>query len=121
MSATKSCNNAAPNYYEAPHQPQGVGMQPAGLSLSGRRRGAVVSSGNTRLNQLVDGMDNQAPGLNFFRKYHCRPDIIRCRQHRTPSGASSALYGSGGMNGTLLINSKNPFKYQGFSFNIKQG
>ena len=37
------------------------------------------------------------------------------------SGASSALYGSGGMNGTLLINSKNPFKYQGLSFNVKQG
>ena len=36
-------------------------------------------------------------------------------------GASSALYGSGGMNGTVLINSKNPFKYQGLSFQIKQG
>ena len=36
-------------------------------------------------------------------------------------GASSALYGSGGMNGTLLINSKSPFKYQGLSFQIKQG
>ncbi|MFN9108738.1 MAG: TonB-dependent receptor domain-containing protein, partial [Bacteroidota bacterium] len=32
-----------------------------------------------------------------------------------------ALYGPGGMNGTLLINSKNPFKYQGLSFHIKQG
>jgi outer membrane receptor protein involved in Fe transport len=36
-------------------------------------------------------------------------------------GASSALYGSGGMNGTLLISSKNPFKYQGLSFQVKQG
>ncbi|MDP9229504.1 MAG: TonB-dependent receptor [Bacteroidota bacterium] len=37
------------------------------------------------------------------------------------AGASSALYGSGGMTGTLLISSKNPFKYQGLSLNIKQG
>jgi hypothetical protein len=36
-------------------------------------------------------------------------------------GASSALYGPGGMNGTLLISSKNPFRYQGLSFEIKQG
>ena len=36
-------------------------------------------------------------------------------------GASSALYGPGGMNGTLLINSKNPFKYQGLSFQVKEG
>ncbi|MFY8003740.1 MAG: TonB-dependent receptor domain-containing protein, partial [Chitinophagaceae bacterium] len=35
--------------------------------------------------------------------------------------ASSALYGSGGTNGTLIMTSKNPFKYQGFSFIIKQG
>jgi outer membrane receptor protein involved in Fe transport len=36
-------------------------------------------------------------------------------------GASSALYGPGGMNGTILINSKNPFRYQGLSFQVKQG
>ncbi len=36
-------------------------------------------------------------------------------------GASSALYGSGGMTGTLLMTSKDPFKYQGFSAQIKQG
>ncbi|WP_323825537.1 hypothetical protein, partial [Pseudomonas aeruginosa] len=36
-------------------------------------------------------------------------------------GASSALYGPGGTNGTVLINSKNPFKYQGLSFQIKTG
>ncbi|WP_163467846.1 hypothetical protein, partial [Klebsiella michiganensis] len=33
----------------------------------------------------------------------------------------SALYGPGGTNGTVLINSKNPFKYQGLSFQIKTG
>jgi outer membrane receptor protein involved in Fe transport len=36
-------------------------------------------------------------------------------------GASSALFGPGGMNGTLLITSKDPFKYQGLSLQIKQG
>jgi len=37
------------------------------------------------------------------------------------SGASSALYGPGGMNGTMLMTSKNPFKYQGLSFVVKTG
>jgi len=36
-------------------------------------------------------------------------------------GASSALYGPGGMNGTLLINSKSPFRHQGLSFQTKMG
>ena len=40
-----------------------------------------------------------------------------CRVHLPP------LYGPGGMNGTILINSKNPFnpKYQGLSVLIKPG
>ena len=36
-------------------------------------------------------------------------------------GASSALYGPGGMNGTLLMTSKNPFEYQGLSFIAQTG
>jgi outer membrane receptor protein involved in Fe transport len=36
-------------------------------------------------------------------------------------GASSALYGPGGMNGTIIINAKNPFKYNGLSFQVKTG
>ncbi len=37
------------------------------------------------------------------------------------SGASSALYGSRGLNGTMVMTSKNPFKDQGLSFLITQG
>ncbi|MEO9004437.1 MAG: TonB-dependent receptor [Ginsengibacter sp.] len=36
-------------------------------------------------------------------------------------GASSALYGPGGMNGAIIINSKDPFRYQGLSFEAKTG
>ena len=36
-------------------------------------------------------------------------------------GLRSALYGPGGMNGTILISSKNPFKYPGLSVQVKQG
>jgi outer membrane receptor protein involved in Fe transport len=36
-------------------------------------------------------------------------------------GASSALYGSGGMTGTILMTSKDPYKYQGLSAEFKQG
>ncbi|RZM09013.1 MAG: TonB-dependent receptor, partial [Pedobacter sp.] len=80
-----------------------------------------VSSGNTKLNQLVDGMDNQAPGLNFAVGSILGPTDLDVESVELLSGASSALYGSGGMNGTLLINSKDPFKYQGLSFDIKAG
>ena len=70
---------------------------------------------------MIDGIDNQAPGLNFAVGSIVGPTSLDVDNMELLQGASSALYGSGGMNGTLLINSKNPFKYQGFSFEIKQG
>jgi len=111
----------APNYYEAIANLKGVDMHTASLTFRTVTTRGFVSSGNLRLNQLVDGMDNQAPGLNFSVGSVVGPSALDVESVELLSGASSALYGSGGMNGTLLINSKNPFKYQGLSFEIKQG
>lgn len=66
-------------------------------------------------------MDNQAPGLNFSVGSVIGLSELDVDNMELLPGASSALYGPGGMNGTVLINSKNPFKYQGLSFQIKQG
>jgi len=78
-------------------------------------------SGNLRMNQLVDGMDNQAPGLNFAVGNIVGLSELDVDNVELLPGASSALYGSGGMTGTLLMTSKDPFKYQGFSAIYKQG
>lgn len=114
-------NIAAPNYYEAIANLKGVDMHTASLTFRTVTTRGFISSGNTKLNQLVDGMDNQAPGLNFSVGSVIGPSDLDVDNVELLAGASSALYGSGGMNGTLLITSKNPFKYQGMSFNIKQG
>ncbi|MBL7740135.1 MAG: carboxypeptidase-like regulatory domain-containing protein [Chitinophagaceae bacterium] len=112
---------AAPSYYEAITNLKGVDMHTASLTFRTVTTRGFVSSGNTRLNQLIDGMDNQAPGLNFSVGSVVGLTELDVDNIELLSGASSALYGSGGMNGTVLINSKNPFKYQGLSYNIKQG
>ena len=80
-------------------------------------------SGSTRVNQRIDGMDNQAPGLNFPVANFVSNGDLDIESMELLPGASSALYGPGGMNGTILINSKNPFnpKYQGLSVLIKPG
>jgi outer membrane receptor protein involved in Fe transport len=121
MSNTTLKNLAAPSYYEAITNLKGVDMHTASLTFRTVTTRGFVSSGNTRLNQLIDGMDNQAPGLNFSVGSVIGLTELDVDNIELLSGASSALYGSGGMNGTLLITSKNPFKYQGFSYNIKQG
>jgi outer membrane receptor protein involved in Fe transport len=111
----------APNYYEGIANLKGVDMHTASLTFRTVTTRGFISSGNSRLNQLIDGMDNQAPGLNFSVGDIAGPTELDVDNVELLSGASSALYGSGGMNGTLLITSKNPFKYQGLSYNIKMG
>lgn len=121
MSSSTIRSNPAATYYEGLANLKGVDVHTASLTFRTVTTRGFVSSGNTRLNQLVDGMDNQAPGLNFAVS-----SIVGLTEQDVDnieilSGASSALYGSGGMNGTVLISSKNPFKYQGLSYNIKTG
>ncbi len=113
--------SAAPSVYEALSNLKGVDVHTASMTFRTVTTRGFVSSGNTRLNQLVDGMDNQAPGLNFSVSSIVGLTDLDVDNIEVLSGASSALYGSGGMNGTVLISSKNPFKYQGLSYNIKQG
>lgn len=121
MNSTTLRNVAAPNYYEAIANLKGVDVHTASLTFRTVTTRGFVSSGNTRLNQLIDGMDNQAPGLNFAVGSVVGPSDLDVDNVEILSGASSALYGSGGMNGTVLITTKNPFKYQDLSYNIKQG
>jgi outer membrane receptor protein involved in Fe transport len=109
------------SYYDMLTNLKGVDVVTASLTFRSVGTRGFNSSGNTRLNQLVDGMDNQAPGLNFSVGSVIGLSELDVDNMELLPGASSALYGPGGMNGTVLINSKNPFKYQGFSFQVKQG
>jgi outer membrane receptor protein involved in Fe transport len=121
MSNSAIRNAATPNYYEAIANLKGVDMITSSLTFRTVSTRGFNGSGNLRLNQLIDGMDNQAPGLNFSVGSVIGITELDVDNVELLSGASSALYGTGGMNGTLLINSKNPFKYQGLSVQIKQG
>ncbi len=121
MSSSAIKSAATPNYYDAIANLKGVDMHTSSLTFRTVTTRGFTGSGNVKLNQLTDGMDNQAPGLNFSVGSIIGPNELDVDNVELLAGASSALYGSGGINGTLLINSKNPFKYQGLSFNIKQG
>ncbi|MBS1947999.1 MAG: TonB-dependent receptor [Bacteroidetes bacterium] len=121
VSAANLRNSPAANYYDVVTTLKGVDITTSSLIFTTPTTRGFNSSGNTRFNQLVDGMDNQAPGLNFSVGAIVGLTELDVDNMELLSGASSALYGPGGMNGTLLITSKNPFKYQGLSFIIKEG
>ncbi|MBC7889482.1 MAG: TonB-dependent receptor [Ferruginibacter sp.] len=121
VSAANIRNAPSANFYDVVIALKGVDVTTSSLTFKTPTTRGFNSSGNTRFNQLVDGMDNQAPGLNFSVGAIIGLSELDVDNIELLSGASSALYGPGGMNGTLLMTSKNPFKYQGLSFLVKQG
>jgi outer membrane receptor protein involved in Fe transport len=112
---------AAPTYYEAIANLKGVDMTVSSLTFKTVSTRGFNGSGSLRFNQYIDGMDNQAPGLNFAVGNIIGITELDVDNIELLPGASSALYGAGGMNGTMLITSKNPFKNQGLSWQVKQG
>ena len=121
VSAAALRNTPAANFYDIISTLKGVDVSTSSLTFRTPTTRGFGGSGNVRFNQLVDGMDNQAPGLNFSVGAIIGLNELDVDNIELLSGASSALYGSGGMNGTMLMASKNPFKYQGLSFMVKEG
>ena len=121
ISAKNIVNTPSTGYYDMLSRIKGVDLVYSSLTFATPSTRGFNGSGNARLNQLMDGIDNQAPGLNFSVGSIIGITELDVESMELLPGASSALYGSGGMNGTLLINSKDPFKYQGLSFQVKTG
>jgi outer membrane receptor protein involved in Fe transport len=71
--------------------------------------------------QLVDGMDNSSPALNFNLGNLLGMSELDVQSVELLPGASSALYGANAFNGIMFMQSKSPFDYPGVSFYVKKG
>lgn len=112
---------AAVSFYDALNNLKGVEMSAQSLTFKSINTRGFNSNGNTRFNQYIDGMDNQAPGLNFSVGNIIGISELDLDNVELLPGASSALYGAGGISGTMLMTSKDPYTTQGVSFSIKNG
>ncbi|HET8864566.1 MAG TPA: TonB-dependent receptor [Gracilimonas sp.] len=112
---------ASPSFYDAIANLQGVDFSSQSITFKSINTRGFGANGNTRFVQLIDGIDNQAPGLNFSVGNIVGISELDLESAELIPGAASALYGPNALNGILLMNSKSPFEYQGLSFNIKQG
>jgi outer membrane cobalamin receptor len=109
------------NYYDMVQGLKGVDVTVSSIGFTSITTRGFNTSGNTNFTQVVDGMDNQAPGLNFPLGSAIGLTQLDVDNIEILSGASSALYGSRGLNGTMIMTGKNPFKYQGLSIQLTQG
>lgn len=109
------------SFYDALNNLKGVDVTTQSLTYKTVNTRGFGSHAGFRLNQFVDGMDNLAPGLNFPVGNIVGVGDLDLDNAELLPGAASALYGSGGINGTLLMTSKDPFKFPGISFQFKSG
>jgi len=114
-------NSPQVNYYDMIQGLKGVDVTVSSIGFTSVTTRGFNTSGNTNFMQLVDGMDNQAPGLNFPLGNVIGPSQLDVDNIELLTGASSALYGSRGLNGAMIMTSKNPFQYQGLSVLVNQG
>lgn len=114
-------NTPADNYYKGLANLKGVDVTTSSINFQIINTRGFGSTGNTRFVQLTDGMDTQAPALNFPIGNLNGPSELDVESVELIPGASSALYGPNAFNGILLVNSKNPFDYQGLSAFAKAG
>ncbi len=121
ISSANIRSTASVSYYDMISKLKGVDVVNSSLTFATPSTRGFNGSGSVRVNQIVDGMDNQAPGLNFSVGSVVGLTELDVESVELLAGASSALYGPGGMNGAIIINSKDPFKYQGLSFQVKTG
>lgn len=114
-------NTPGASFYDAIKNLKGVDVNTQSLTFSSITTRGFNGNGNPRVVQLVDGMDNQAPGLNFAVGNIVGISELDLESVELIPGAASALYGPNAMNGIILMNSKSPFLYQGLSANVKLG
>ncbi|HEX6848803.1 MAG TPA: TonB-dependent receptor [Chitinophagaceae bacterium] len=117
----KDFNNSPSDVYGAVLSKKGLDVTVSSITYKTYSTRGFNGSGSSRVNQIMDGMDNQAPGLNFPVGNFVGLSDLDIESIEILPGASSALYGPGGMNGTIILNSKNPFDSPGFSLLAKTG
>jgi len=105
-------NTAAESFYSGLQNLKGVDINTNSLTFQSINTRGFATFANNRFLQLVDGMDNSAPGLNFVLGNLVGMSELEVQSVEILPGASSALYGAGAFNGILFMNSKNPFDYQ---------
>jgi hypothetical protein len=113
--------SASPTFYDGLENLKEVQMNTSSLTFKSINTRGFATVANTRFMQLVDGMDNSSPLLNFVLGNMIGVSEIDVQSVELLPGASSALYGANAFNGIMFMNSKSPFNSQGISTYFKYG
>ncbi|MCF8246599.1 MAG: TonB-dependent receptor [Saprospiraceae bacterium] len=109
------------NFYDGLGALKGVDLTAASLGFKIINTRGFNSTSPVRSLQLIDGVDNQAPGLNFSLGNFLGSSELDVMKVDMVQGASSAFYGPNAFNGVISMTTKSPFFHQGLSAMVKAG
>ncbi len=109
------------SFYESLGTLKGVDLTSASLGFKIINTRGFNSTSPVRSLQLIDGVDNQSPGLNFSLGNFLGASDLDVMRVDIIAGASSAFYGPGAFNGVINMTTKDPFTFPGFSMYMKKG
>jgi iron complex outermembrane receptor protein len=121
MSINAIKETPAANFYEGLGHLKGVDLTSASLGFKVINTRGFNSTSPVRSLQIIDGVDNQSPGLNFSLGNFLGASELDIESVDLVVGASSAFYGPNAFNGVISMNTRNPFIHQGISASIKGG
>ncbi|MDI1353772.1 MAG: TonB-dependent receptor [bacterium] len=121
LDATAIKATSAANFYEGLGQLKGVDLTSASIGFRIINTRGFNSTSPVRSLQLIDGVDNQSPGLNFSLGNFLGASELDVQKAEIIVGASSAYYGPNAFNGVISMTTKNPYIKPGLNILIKVG
>lgn len=112
---------AGSDFYASLGNMKGVDLTSASLGFKVINTRGFNSTSPIRSLQIIDGVDNQAPGLNFSLGNFLGASELDIQKIDLVVGASSAFYGPNAFNGVISMTTKNPFIHQGLSVQGRLG
>ncbi|MCB9205312.1 MAG: TonB-dependent receptor [Flavobacteriales bacterium] len=111
----------AADFYDGLGNLKGVDLTAASIGFKVINTRGFNSTSPVRSLQVIDGVDNQSPGLNFSLGNFLGSSELDVLKVDIIQGASSAFYGPNAFNGVIDMKTRSPFVKPGVEAQIKIG
>lgn len=121
LSAKQIQNTAGGDFYQGLGYLKGVDINASSMGFQVVNMRGFNTTAPVRIVQFIDGMDNQAPGLNFPVGNLVGLNDLDIQSVEVITGAASAMYGANAFQGVVNMMSKSAYDHPGLQIKIKGG